>query len=105
MPRLRPFDEQTHLERIRRYRGVSQETLAKISGVPLTVIYRIETRREDNPGVRHLRNLALALEAPFERLLEEEWTEWTPFDRARAPEPPKLASVIRRPVIELQHYL
>jgi transcriptional regulator with XRE-family HTH domain len=78
---------QSKLAQIRRWRGITQEELAAVTGVPVTTIYKLEAGKIANPRVRHLRNLALALDVPFERLLENEWMEWTAFD-ARAAEPP-----------------
>jgi transcriptional regulator with XRE-family HTH domain len=78
---------QSKLAQVRRWRGLTQEELAALTGVPLTTIYKLEAGKTWNPRVRHLRNLALALDVPFEQLLEDEWRGWTAFD-TRAGEPP-----------------
>lgn len=78
---------QSKLAQIRRWRGLSQTELAASTGVPLTTIYKLEAGKTWNPRVRHLRNLAIALDIPFEDLLEDDWRDWTAFD-ARAAEPP-----------------
>lgn len=76
----------TKLAEIRRWRGLTQEELAAATGVALTTIYKLESGKTQNPKVRHLRNLSIALGVPFDALLEEEWKVWTEFD-ARAKEP------------------
>ncbi len=81
------------LAQIRRWRGLTQEELAAATGVPLTTIYKLEAGKTWNPRVRHLRNLALALDVPFEQLLEDEWRQWTAFD-AQAAEPPDLDELL-----------
>jgi transcriptional regulator with XRE-family HTH domain len=84
---------QSKLAQIRRWRGLTQEELAAATGVPLTTIYKLEAGKTWNPRVRHLRNLAFALDVPFDELLEDEWSEWTAFD-ARAGEPPDIDELL-----------
>ena len=83
----------TRLAVIRKRRGLTQEQLAQATGVPLTTIYKLESRQNDNPRVRHLRNLAIALDVPLDALLEEEWQGWTTFAAAAA-EPPDLVQLL-----------
>lgn len=85
--------EPTRLALIRKRRGLTQEELAQATGVPLTTIYRLEARQIDNPRIRHLRNLAIALDVDFEHLLEDEWKGWTSFS-AEAAAPPDLERLL-----------
>lgn len=85
--------EPTRIAVLRKRRGLTQEELAQATGVPLTTIYKLEARKIDNPRIRHLRNLAIALDVPFDSLLEEEWQNWTPF-AANAADPPDLERLL-----------
>jgi len=97
VPRRR--QRQSKLAQIRRWRGLTQEDLAAATGVPLTTIYKLEAGKTQNPRIRHLQNLAIALDVELDRLLEEEWRGWTEFD-AHAPVPPDLDELLgpKRPL-------
>lgn len=53
---------------LRKARGLTQEQLAKISGIPRTTLSHIESG-EGNPSLTTLSKLALALGVPYEELL------------------------------------
>jgi transcriptional regulator with XRE-family HTH domain len=56
------------LDYLRKARGLTQEQLAKISGIPRTTLSHIESG-EGNPSLTTLSKLALALGVPYEELL------------------------------------
>lgn len=56
------------LEYLRKARGLTQDQLAKISGIPRTTLSHIESG-EGNPSLTTLSKLALALGVPYEELL------------------------------------
>ena len=56
------------LEYLRKARGLTQEQLAKIAGLPRTTLSHIESG-EGNPSLKTLSKLALALGVPYEELL------------------------------------
>jgi transcriptional regulator with XRE-family HTH domain len=82
------------LARLRVERGVTQQQLAQAAGLPVSRIRELESGRESNPRIRWLMNCALALDVPFDALLEPEWQEWTTFD-TRAAEPPDHSKLLR----------
>lgn len=81
--------ESTRLRQAREARGVSQEQLAKVTGLSLSTVQRLERGRMNNPPYRYLVNCAMALEVKVDDLIEDEWREWLPLDVLNAPEPPK----------------
>lgn len=56
------------LEYLRNARGLTQDHLARISGIPRTTLSHIESG-EGNPSLTTLSKLALALGVPYEELL------------------------------------
>ncbi len=56
------------LEYLRKARGLTQDQLAKVAGIPRTTLSHIESG-EGNPSLKTLSKLALALGVPFEELL------------------------------------
>lgn len=56
------------LEYLRKARGLTQDQLAKISGIPRTTLSHIESG-EGNPSLKTLSKLALALGVPYEELI------------------------------------
>lgn len=56
------------LEYLRKARGLTQEQLAKISGIPRTTLSHMESGG-GNPSLKTLSKLALALGVPYEELL------------------------------------
>lgn len=56
------------VEYLRKSRGLTQDQLAKISGIPRTTLSHIESG-EGNPSLTTLSKLALALGVPYEEIL------------------------------------
>lgn len=79
---------ETKLADWRRRRGLSQAELARAVGLTRTTYWRLETGRVRNPRLRQLMNCAIALGCELDDLVEDDWREWYPFDRSRAPAPP-----------------
>ena len=73
-------------------RRITQRDLCTASGIPWRTYRRLEAGEIDNPSIRHLTNLALALGVKLDRLLEPEWTEWTVFHGGSA-KPPRAATL------------
>jgi transcriptional regulator with XRE-family HTH domain len=59
--------------------GVTQQELASASGVGLRAIQDLERGFRENPHLRHLTNIALALGVKLEDVCEPEWLVWTTF--------------------------
>jgi transcriptional regulator with XRE-family HTH domain len=68
-------------------KGWTQEDLARVTGIPLRTVQRIEQGRLRNPGILHLQNIAIALDVDLETILRSEWRGWHAFD-ASASAPP-----------------
>jgi transcriptional regulator with XRE-family HTH domain len=66
---------------------MTQKQLSELTGLSLRTVQRIELGEVDNPPLRYLVNLAMALDIELEAVIEDEWLEWMVFD-ARAAEPP-----------------
>ena len=76
-----PRSERTGLTRIEQRRiaaGLTQAQLAERAQISLPTLQRIEHRRNENPGVRYLGNIAVALECTIEDLIEDSWRELKP---------------------------
>ena len=87
-PRPQASKATTRLARWRLARGLTQQQLAKLTGVSRATLQRLELGEQTNPPLRTLANCALALEVPLEQLIEDEWREWFVFDATDAPAPP-----------------
>jgi transcriptional regulator with XRE-family HTH domain len=85
-------DEQTRIETklaaLRVRAGETQAELAAMVGLSLAHYRRLERGQVDNPPLRYLVNLALALGVPLTDVLEDAWLEWLPLDQ-RNPQPPE----------------
>lgn len=81
----------TKLATWRQSRGVTQEELARATGLSTSVYWRLENGHYDNPPVRYLVNCALALGCSLDDLIEDEWREWLVMDQ-RASAPPDHAT-------------
>jgi transcriptional regulator with XRE-family HTH domain len=96
MPR-RPLEQtkvETKLAAWRVRRGVTQEEMAKATGISYSTYWRLERGRYRNPPIGYLINCALALGCELNDILEQDQTEWHIFDR-RAATPPKHAALWR----------
>lgn len=80
-------DAKTKLAVWRERRGVTQEELARATGLSMSVYWRLDNGRYDNPPLRYLINCALALGCELDDLVEEEWREWHVFDHAASAPP------------------
>lgn len=87
MVRVARRQPRTRLAARRQQLRLSQKRLSELTGLSIRTIQRLEGGQVDNPPLRHLVNLAQALDIELEAILEDEWLEWKVFD-ARAPEPP-----------------
>lgn len=79
---------QTRLARARVIRGVTQADLAEALGLSLATYRKLELGEMPNPPLRYLVNAGIALDVPWEALVEDEWREWARLS-ARRPRPPK----------------
>lgn len=80
--------EKTKLAIWRERRGVTQEELARTTGLSTSVYWRLENGRYDNPPLRYLINCAIALGCTLDDLIEDEWREWMVLDQRGAGSPP-----------------
>jgi transcriptional regulator with XRE-family HTH domain len=80
---------ETRLAYWRKKRGMSQFELARVTGLTRSTYWRLEQGEYENPKLRSLVNLAIALDCPngIEDIAEPEWLRWTVFD-VEAPGPP-----------------
>lgn len=67
---------------------ITQKRLSELTGISLRTIQRLELGEVDNPPLRYLVNLAMALDIELKAILEDEWLEWKVYDAAKAAEPP-----------------
>ena len=68
-----------NVRRIRKAKELSQDRLAKLAGITLTTLVKIESGANDNPTLKTLKKIANALEVPVNDLLEDE--SETPYSR------------------------
>jgi transcriptional regulator with XRE-family HTH domain len=61
-----------NVRRIRKNKDLSQDKLAKIAGITLTTLVKIESGTNDNPTIKTLKKIAAALEVTVNDLLAEE---------------------------------
>jgi transcriptional regulator with XRE-family HTH domain len=73
----------TKFARARVKSKLTQEQLAKSTGLSLATIFRYETGRASDPRLRILVRVAIALDVPLEDICEDHWLEW-----GRSPAPP-----------------
>lgn len=87
----------TRLEEHRRRLGVTQDDLARFTGLSRTTMQRLLRGDYSNPPLRYLVNcqIALGLESVLD-VCEPEWLDWYPFDQRFAAEPPDPKLVSRR---------
>lgn len=74
--------------RLRVSKRISQADLARAAGLSVRTYRRLEAGQLNNPPIRYLTNVALALDVPLTDVLETEWAQWTRFsDGAEQPPP------------------
>ena len=78
----------TKLAALRVQAGVTQTELATMVGLSLAHYRRLERGQIENPPLRYLVNLSLALGVPLADVLEDAWLEWLSLDQ-RHPQPPE----------------
>ena len=61
-----------NVRRIRKAKELSQDKLAKLAGITLTTLVKIESGANDNPTIKTLKKIAKALEVTVNDLLEDE---------------------------------
>ena len=61
--------------------------MARLTGLSLSTVKRLETGGFVNPPLRYLVNYAQVLRVPLSSVIEPAWKAWMPFDAA-APGPP-----------------
>jgi transcriptional regulator with XRE-family HTH domain len=74
-----PSKKVTTLAQLRVRFGITQTELAEASGVGLRALQEIERGEIDNPRIRYLINIAMALGLELQDVCEEEWLAWTEF--------------------------
>lgn len=74
---------------------MTQKRLSELTGLSLRTVQRIELGEVDNPPLRYLVNLAMALDIELTAILEDEWLEWMVFDAGQASEPPPAGHWLR----------
>jgi transcriptional regulator with XRE-family HTH domain len=84
-----PASEKTKLASWRKRRGVTQDQLARATGLSVSVLRRLESGRYENPPLRYLNNCALALGCKLSDVIEDKWLEWYVLDQRDAKAPPK----------------
>jgi len=60
-----------NVKKIRKQRELSQDKLAKLAGITLTTLVKIEAGANDNPTLKTLKSLANALEVTVNDLIED----------------------------------
>jgi len=60
-----------NVRKIRKRRELSQDKLAKLAGITLTTLVKIESGANDNPTLKTLKSLADALKVTVNELIEE----------------------------------
>ena len=60
-----------NVKKIRKQRELSQDKLAKLAGITLTTLVKIEAGANDNPTLKTLKSLADALEVTVNDLIED----------------------------------
>jgi len=85
----RSTPHRTRIGKLRHQSGYTQKDIARLTGVSLSTIRRLEGGHFDQPPLRVLVNYAHVLRVPLSRLYEPSWLTWKAFD-ADAPKPPQL---------------
>jgi transcriptional regulator with XRE-family HTH domain len=80
-----PVRSSSRIANVRRLRGLRQDELAAAVGLSVATLRRLERGELDNPPLRYLQNLAIALDVELDRLIEPAWRQWWPRPGAGAP--------------------
>lgn len=57
------------IQEYRKEKGITQETLAKLAGIPYTTLAKIESGQVKNPTINTLIKIAAALEITLDELI------------------------------------
>ena len=68
----------TRIETLRLRAGLTQAQLAENAAISIRTLQRIEHRDTQNPTIRALANIAIALGVELEDVIEPAWREWLP---------------------------
>jgi DNA-binding XRE family transcriptional regulator len=68
--------EESKLASARLDAQLTQEEMARATGIPLSTYWRLERRRIPNPPVGYLAACARVLGVPLLELMEDEWSKW-----------------------------
>jgi transcriptional regulator with XRE-family HTH domain len=77
----------TKLAAVRLDQHLSQQEMARRTGLSIATYQRLERGELWNPPLRYLVNCALALEVELDDVIEDSWRAWHPFS-AHAANPP-----------------
>jgi transcriptional regulator with XRE-family HTH domain len=83
MPDTQP---RTKLAALRLDQGLSQQEMARRTGLSIATYQRLERGDLWNPPLRYLVNCALVLGVELEQVFEDSWREWHTFS-AHADDP------------------
>lgn len=86
MPRGAPTTSQTKLAKLRLLREMTQQEVARRTGIPFHTYWKLERGLIASPRIGDIVNCAVVLGAELDDLIEDAWREWSP--RPNAPEPP-----------------
>lgn len=79
----------TRLAGLRLERGLTQTELAEATGISIATLRRLERGSVANPPIRYLANCTIVLGCRLEELIEDEWRQWLPLAKAKAPRNPE----------------
>jgi transcriptional regulator with XRE-family HTH domain len=82
-----PVRSSSRIANLRRGAGLRQDELAEAVGMSVATLRRLERGEIDNPPLRYLQNIAIALNASLDAVIEPAWRQWWP--RPGAPRPPR----------------
>jgi transcriptional regulator with XRE-family HTH domain len=71
-----PVRSSSRIAGVRRRAGLRQDELAAAVGMSVATLRRLERGEIDNPPLRYLQNIAMALDVRIGELIEPEWREW-----------------------------
>ncbi|WP_081686499.1 helix-turn-helix domain-containing protein [Candidatus Solirubrobacter pratensis] len=80
-----PVRSSSRIAGLRRRAGLRQDELAETVGVSVATLRRLERGEIDNPPLRYLQKIAIALDAQLADVIEPEWRQWWPRPGANTP--------------------